>query len=418
MNKVHVTARLLSPVAIKRNRHSERSESARSISGTQVRGALANLYLQHHGQTDDVFNDLFLNEMACRFGPLNPGPEPFPLTAASCKRQGIQHALSDRLWFRIAQHYLAGRDLGDKDTPWRHCCHCEADLKDLEGFWSWKGDHLDEAPDLHPQVAAHVGIDRHTATAAEAIFYTLEALVPSGRDPDLQGWFMADDVALANLRELLQSENHRISVGHHRSRGYGDVQLCIGEADDAPLRTEEWEHWSAELVRKLRKEPFCIPDLDAREDFFFSLSLPTGAVLVDPFLRYTLDPADMIPWLPPMSQVEQAFPLTSRPVQQLDTGGAVRWIAAVTRHERLRGWNAAHGLPRQDEWMVTRGAVYVYHFRGLAAQREYLVKLLVDLAQEGVGLRRNEGFGLVSVSHDFHRCFHEQQEVKHGHFDH
>ena len=73
MNKVPVTAKLLAPVAIKRDRQSERSESVRSVAGTLVRGALASLYLQRHGQADDDFNRLFLNEASCRFGPLGPG---------------------------------------------------------------------------------------------------------------------------------------------------------------------------------------------------------------------------------------------------------------------------------------------------------------------------------------------------------
>ena len=87
----------------------------------------------------------------------------------------------------------------------------------------------------------------------------------------------------------------------------------------------------------------------------------------------------------------------------------MRWIAAVTRHERLRGWNAAHGLPRQDEWVVERGAVYVYRFTGTATEREALIEQLATLSEKGVGLRRNEGFGMVIVSDNFHRQFCQQE---------
>ena len=74
MNTIPATAKLLAPVAIKRDRQSERSEGARSVTGTVVRGALAAIYLQHHGRVDDTFRRLFLDEAACRFGPLDPGP--------------------------------------------------------------------------------------------------------------------------------------------------------------------------------------------------------------------------------------------------------------------------------------------------------------------------------------------------------
>lgn len=413
MNKIPVTAKLLAPVVIKRDRQSERSESVRSVAGTLVRGALAAIYLQHRGQVDDTFRHLFLNEAACRFGPLDPGPKHFPLTAASCKREGIRHALVDQLWFRIAQHHMAGRVPEDAEADWRQCHRCGADLKGHEGFWEEVNDRLSETGSDRHHLAAHVGIDRYTSTAAESIFYTLESLPPSGAETDLYGMFIADDEALAALHGLLNDEGHRISVGHHRTRGYGDVCLQLAEAaemDDPQSLLECWKQWSNDLIHFLDSPPLSVSQLES-EGFCFGLSFPTGAIFVDRFLRYTLDPADMIAWLSPMSSVDAAFPMQNRPTRQLDSGGRVRWVTAMTRHERLRGWNAAHGLPRQDEWAVARGAVYVYHFQGTSDERAALVQKLATLSEDGVGLRRNEGFGRVIVSDNFHRRFCRQQEV-------
>jgi CRISPR-associated protein Csx10 len=77
----------------------------------------------------------------------------------------------------------------------------------------------------------------------------------------------------------------------------------------------------------------------------------------------------------------------------------------VAHHERLRGWNAAHGLPRQDEWAVTRGSVYAYLYEGDASGQAALQERLRDLEARGLGARRNEGFGRVVVCDDFHRRF-------------
>ena len=163
--------------------------------------------------------------------------------------------------------------------------------------------------------------------------------------------------------------------------------------------------WATFLPRRRCRLPAFL-----RIPVYFALSFPTGAVLVDRFLRYTLDPADMIDWLPPMSTVAAAFPVEERPTRQLESGGAVRWIVAVTRHDRLRGWNAAHGLPRQDEWAVARGAVYVYRFEGTPGENETgSLSGLPPCPRMGVGLRRNEGFGVAVVSDDFHRRFHTQE---------
>ncbi len=417
MKRIPVTAKILAPIALKRDRQSDRSGSVRSVTGTAVRGALASLYLQQHGWADDTFNRLFLNEASCRFSPLDPGPKYFPSTAASCKREGINHALVDQLWYRIAQHYTAGLVAETAASPWRQCSkeRCQADLKRHDGFWEERANNdLREMNNDRQHVAAHVGIDRHTATAADAILYTLESTLPSCEKKDLYGWLLADDKALDGLKELLASEGYCISVGHQRTRGYGDIRIQFGDAVEAvDLKTDagNWKQWSQKLVTFLSSPPLCVPDIDP-EHFYFSLSFPTGAIFVDKFLRYSLDPATMLSWLSPMSSVDNAFPIQDRPIHNFSSGGTMRWITAVTKHERLRGWNAAHGLPRQFEWSVARGSVYVYCFQGTIEEREVLFQQLKDLSKDGIGLRRNEGFGTVIISDDFHYQFRNQREVE------
>ncbi len=417
MKTIPITAKLLSPLALRRDRQSDRSRSDRSVTGTAVRGALAALYLQHHGQTDHTFNHLFLNEAACRFGPLDPGPKHFPLTTAACKREGLKHALVDQLWYRIAQHYTGGLVEESAESTWRQCQYkqCGADLKAHDGFWQKHSDNsLHEMNEDRQHVATHVGIDRHTATTAESMFYTLEAMLASGKKKDLYGWCSVDEDALNALKKLLETEKYRISVGHHRTRGYGDIRIQLHKAVeemDQQTCVENWERWSQELAAFLNSPPLSVRDINT-EHFYFSLSFPNGAIFVDKFLRYSLDPATMLSWLPPMPSVDQAFPIESRPPYKLSSGGTIQWITAVTKHERLRGWNAAHGLPRQDEWNVARGSIYVYSFQGTTAQREALIQHLSNLCKAGVGLRRNEGFGTVVISDEFHYQFRKQQEVQ------
>ena len=413
MKKIGITAQLLSPVVIKSDWKSEHAEGGRYITGTAVRGALATLYLQHHGKVDETFRSLFLNENSCRFGPLDPGRINSPLTASVCKGEGADHTLVDLLWYQAVQHYKSGHMPKDVGIDWRECKKCGLDLKGHAGFWNeGENNSLREMSDSRHHVATHVGIDRHTVTAAESILYTPESILPSGQGEDLYGWVMVDDVAFANLKQLLESEDNRISVGQHRTRGYGDIRVRLGKAvdsDDSQEHPECWEKWSLALIDFLGRRPFSVPELNS-ESFYFSLSFPTGAVFVDKFLRYSLDPASMIPWLSPMVSVDDAFPIENRPTLQPSFGGNVRWISAVTRHEHLHGWNAAHGLPRQDEWGVTRGSVYVYCFEGTAKEREVLIQELMTLSKNGVGLRRNEGFGTVTVSDDFHHQFCNQEE--------
>ena len=413
MKKIGITAKLLSPVVIKSDWKSEHAEGERYITGTAVRGGMATIYLQHHGEVDETFRSLFLNEASCRFGPLDPGRKNSPLTAAVCKREGREHALVDLLWYRTAQHYMAGRMPKDVSVDWRQCKVCSLDLKGYAGFWNeGTNNSLQEVSDSRHHVATHVGIDRHTVTAAESILYTPESMLPSDQAEDLYGWLMADDNTLVGLKQLLASEDYRISIGQHRTRGYGDMRVTLGEAvdlDDSQSDPKHWEQWSLDLIDFLSNQPFSVLGLDS-EDFYFSLSFPTGAIFVDKFLRYSLDPASMIPWLSSMSSVDDTFPLQDRPPFHPSFGGTVGWITAVTRHEHLHGWHAGRGLPLQDEWGVARGSVYVYRFRGTIQEREALIQELITLSKDGVGLRRNEGFGTVIISDDFHRWFRNQEE--------
>ena len=278
-------------MVIKSDWKSEHAEGGRYITGTAVRGGMATIYLQHHGEVDETFRSLFLNEGSCRFGPLDPGRKNSPLTAAVCKREDTEHALVDLLWYQVVQHYMAGRMPKDVGVDWRRCKVCSLDLKEYAGFWNeGTNNSLQEMSDSRHHVATHVGIDRHTVTAAESILYTPESMLPSDQAEDLYGWLMADDNALVGLKQLLESEDYRISVGQHRTRGYGDIRITLGEAvdlDDSQARPEGWQKWSLDLIDFLSNQPFSVPELDS-EDFYFSLSFPTGAIFLDKFCATVL----------------------------------------------------------------------------------------------------------------------------------
>jgi hypothetical protein len=431
MKRYRMTATLEAPLVIRRERQSQRSEGVLSVPGTLVRGALAQAYLQRHGSVDETFGKLFLDESSCRYGPLDPGDRVFPLSAVSCKRQpGFLddqkpepdpeeeiHGMADQLWLRIAQR-LAGKDLPQQLREETRRCRvagCGQDLKNHSGFWTRQGEEYHEVKaGKRRSVVAHVGIDRYSYTAEPAIFYTLTALQPrestegdhAGDGPELSGVVEANEQTAACLGKLLAAEDGLVFLGHARARGHGAVRLLLDESP-APA-PGDWTGWSEALLKYLAGIGGTFPRLDGERYFLFGLSLPTGAVLVDEVLRYTLDPASLVPWLPPLPLADARRPVLTLPARDV-AGGRLWCLTAITKHERVRGWNAAHGLPRQDEWAVSRGAVYAYLFEGGAAGRKELVQLLSDLERDGLGLRRNEGFGRVMISDDFHRQFHEQE---------
>jgi len=408
MNRHRLAATLLSPLVVRKERQSQRSEGVSSLPGTLVRGALARLYLER-GTADDTFQRLFVDEQACRYGPLDPGERVFPRSAASCKREGgfvaaEKHGMVDLLWSRVARRLL-GKELPE---PWRtnsmRCTRCGNDLKAKEGYWETADGNRREAANRWLRGAdTHVGIDRFTHSAHESILYSLPTLEPRDAGMVLTGWLEASAADAQRLRDLLNDEDGEIRIGHARTRGYGCVRLEIGAAG-SPTLTDR-SGWSAALIGMLSEVGL---SFDPAKHLFFSLSLPTGALLLDKVLRYSLDPSGMVTWLPPLPPPDATRPVLEFPATPFE-GGKLWCLTAVSAHERLRGWNAAHGLPRQDEWIVSRGAVYAYLFEGDESSRSALLCRLDELEASGLGGRRGEGFGRVVVSDEFHRDYHRQE---------
>ena len=202
-----------------------------------------------------------------------------------------------------------------------------------------------------------------------------------------------------------------IALGHARTRGYGRVSVSLGEPEGPGPGSEAWESWSRDLLGYIGRSGSGEVPHDPSSTFAFALSLPTGAVLVDDLLRSTNDIADAVDWLPRLPDPDDPRRTLGREPTILGEGRLFS-LGAEAEQDRLRGWNAAHGLPRQDEWAVARGSVFAYWFEGPSGSRSTLLERLGGLAREGVGLRRGEGFGVVTVSDEFHRTYHRQERER------
>ncbi|MEU8305916.1 RAMP superfamily CRISPR-associated protein [Actinomadura sp. NPDC048955] len=99
------------------------------------------------------------------------------------------------------------------------------------------------------------------------------------------------------------------------------------------------------------------------------------AVVVDDAGRPSLDPAD---------EIVRTLGLGRDAVEDSDA-----WI----RPDRVGGWHLASGLPKPAEITIAQGSVIVLHLREQPDPAK-----LRNLAVEGVGLRRIEGFGTVEVN--------------------
>lgn len=367
MKRFRVTALALSPVVI---------PVEGFITGPSFRGALAYQYLRSNGfpdpNKDELFQRAFVKERLLA-APLYPGHSVLPLTSLSCKRNpGFRrgdssgpHGVIDLLWSKIA------------DAPRPNSCPvCGQDLKGLHGFYS---ENTQQKP--FTVLETHVGIDRVSRTSADGVLYTLHTLEPGEK---LYGVvYVLDD----DLEPLLAE---RVYCGAEKTRGRGLLRLTW-EEEQIPTEEERqnaWLSWNEELRIRIS---------DNKEDFYFTLTLDSETIIVDRFLRPSTDPADAVSWLP-----------KCHPGAQKSFGrGTLRFITGASQSQLIKGWNSAHGLPKEQDIATGRGSVFCYSFQGDDTDLAALIHELYILELEGMGLRRGEGFGRLSISSPFHAAFSE-----------
>jgi CRISPR-associated Csx10 family RAMP protein len=77
----------------------------------------------------------------------------------------------------------------------------------------------------------------------------------------------------------------------------------------------------------------------------------------------------------------------------------VECICAFNAVRGILGGNAAWGLPKDKEQAIEKGSVFFFKCN---AEQENLLESLKQIEKEGVGLRREEGFGRVYICDPFH----------------
>lgn len=390
MKYFHIHAKLLSPLMVQENRQSNAPEGLSYVPGSTLRGAIAAQYLRQGGQsTDAAFRMLFLEDPVY-FPDLFPCnspeqcPEPLPLTAYSCKRSpgflgDNGHGVEDSLALLCAQNYE-----GSPLTKAIGCRKCGQDMKPFQGFWN--------AEVAHPQLCQptmvyqrHTGIDRQTDTIASSIFYVTQGISDSRKKPDradfsqrlegqdptespqyLGGGIFLKDSQLEALQPCLQET---IFAGADRTRGMGEMKLTLKESSPPKFNLEEWNRSFSKKVRELLNDSNKLP-----RGLYFSIGLLGHAILVDRFLR-------------PTPELVLEHPSTEL-------------VLRIIREHIVRGWHSSRGLPKNDDTAVAMGGVYLFRYGG--DDSEKLSNYLNQLVVQGVGLKKAEGFGRVTVCNPVH----------------
>jgi CRISPR-associated protein Csx10 len=374
--------RACAPLALHRTRTKRQFvESLEYVPGSTVRGAFAALYISHFG-VDADFKTIFLEDKVF-FPDLWPARENtdsvlLPLSARACKRYGISHqrSLTDSLLPEMAQ------------TKAEHVCpECNGKLDRVGGYL------LSSTPieQLHlgSRLRMNTAIDGATGSVAHGQLFSHHTIIghhlpgdKSEREPEdilFKGRVyvnLADIAPFEKLRKLTDDEKY-LSFGNSRSRGLGEVEIVRWQETTAeiPSLQTRWQDFNR-AAKKFSQN---------KTEKYFSVSLVSHLCLRDKFLRPILSEIDA-----------QHFDPTLVEDNELP-----RFVASVT----VPGWNAVLGMPKPDSVALGRGSVWLFR---IEASKEFeILPKLAALEKNGLGERRAEGFGRLSICHPFHYQLHE-----------
>jgi len=314
------------------------------VPGSSLRGALAALWRGKLGLGSEEFMRSFVSGRI-RFGFLYPvsgqtASRPVPHSVHTCKatpgpRSKLGHGVVDLLVHPDRERCT---DCGSRLIPWP---------VEFEG----------EDPRL--ALSPHNRIEFESQTVREGGLFAYEGL---GEGTHLRGFVVGEEAA--DVEALLEGlgvgldQPFRLRLGR-RKGALGHIECQLGEVSQ--------EKSGIGLFPDGAKVPESWPETD-----LLRVDLLTPAIVVDEHLRYrkALTPGDV------------GLALES-------------FEGSFGQAEVISGWHSARGLPKADQVAITKGSSYLVRRPPEGAGEE--LEVLRSVAREGVGIRRVEGFGVVSV---------------------
>jgi CRISPR-associated protein Csx10 len=349
------------------------------IPGSALRGAMASRFIERHGKPDDnwkKFKKYFCSDMV-RFENMymvkgSSYVIPIPLSSKTCKayngflwddkQTGPHHGVSD---------YLT-KDISDYCPKCKH----ETPLENITGFYSvpYRDGYTQiESVDIKKRFSTHNEIEDETQRTKEGILYTLEQI---GEEQEFKGSIICADKGIRDefTNDLIGEEGEfYLYVGQARSRGMGQIGI-------------KWAFDDFSFDQGF------FPPLEERFNGFdenrFSITLYSDVILVDDYLRCLTSLSS--------TYLSKILDIELIPVKTFSS------------YHMVSGWHSGARLPKEDDIAITKGSTFLFQYN--VNDREKLVKCLNTLEEEGLGLRRNEGFGRIVICDPYHRNVNELEE--------
>lgn len=390
------------PLSFKATRSSTDAQTLDYIPGSSLLGALAKAH-QIYFSDKEEFQSLFfesglivgncypVGEEGGEYASLRSGP--FPSTSLTCKRfpgfitqteeetHGIRDLLKEWTAFALSDNKKDELLLPLLECPYEEGgCTCKANRVPASNYY-----YVDEqrrvfsTSVVQKKMITGTGIDRRTGTVRTGVIYNREVL--------LEGQYFCGEISInesawSSLEDLLETTSRAgyLRVGSSRSRGLGEIRR---------VSTVESSYQQASIIKENIKEftekvsHLCNEHgITQPYQYLIPLTLHSDTVIVDDFLRYSscID--------------EELFYHHISPCQ-------VRLVYGSFSNHDTMGWDSFLGLPRKKDLVINKGSVFVF---GLVDEpKPTLFEDLHQLQVKGLGERRREGYGRISVADTFHQ---------------
>lgn len=377
------------------------------LPGSSVRGAVARTFAHSsycpQGFKDDEFRRAFLKQTALftEFYPttIDVPAKPIPLSARTCKgfpgfrliteeesrKKGVResHGAKDILiaatTVRLLRKARLPAALEDR------CIRCQSALKELDGYYISPTDPLTYLKSVAHRMHTKTAINRQRGASAEGQLYSYELV-----DAKLEYLESQRPRFIGNVSNLtpalyqhLQSLNGQtLLIGGARLRGYGKVKVGI----HSPTADEEPQQWKERMNKMTNSIKTPVLDVVSETEhkelesrIFFSLTLTSDLVL---------PPGDWEQVL--IEGVKTQLGMEQKPTLE----------SAICRTGYRGGYNEAVGMRKDLMPVILRGSAFVFSCH--QSEKDNILNALPALLQQGMGLRREEGFGRVSFCDHFH----------------
>ena len=361
-------------------------EAVQYVRGGLIRGAIAKAWLAapENGEPDADFQQLFLSDEGGIFRNCYPAANVLPATAVGCKdfpgflSEGVSeaHGIFDTLLEQLASEH----------ANWLvspNCPHCGGRVEAQTGFYAQRNDATYERKTVNTRLLTRVAINRHRKVAEEGLLYHLTAIdtvVTESGTGRLHGSARVPSRLASRVAETLQKQVHRLGGG--TSRGLGCVHVKVQQCEHPDALAQRIRDFNA-LLQEIWEAYRHLPsvEMETLESTYFSIDLQADTLLTaeDGWQRSMVLNAPML-----------------QQITGCDT--PVKLVRSFASYDYVSGWNAAWGLPKETALVTRMGSVFVFHTPDIDAW----MPVLKTLEEQGIGARREEGFGQMLVCAPFH----------------